>query len=92
MCGFYCIAFLEYMLGGNTLLDYTNLFCLNDYKKNDNYKYYKYYKRILNINMAEEASLEFRLRKIDETRNYLLGEIEHNDLISENIKRHVFNM
>ena len=52
----------------------------------------KYYKCILNINMAEEASLEFRLRKIDETRNYLLGEIEHNDLISENIKRHVFNM
>ena len=21
MCGFYCVAFLEYMLGGNTLLD-----------------------------------------------------------------------
>ena len=32
--------------------------------------------------MVEEASLEFRLRKIDETRNYLLGEIKHNDLIN----------
>ena len=31
--------------------------------------------------MAKEASLEFRLRKIDETRNYLLDEIKHNDLI-----------
>ena len=35
MCGFYCIAFIEYMLAGETLLDYTNLFYPNDYKKND---------------------------------------------------------
>ena len=26
MCGFYCIDFIEYMLAGKTLLDYTNLF------------------------------------------------------------------
>ena len=43
MCGFYCIAFIEYMLAGKTLLDYTNLFSPNDYKKNDKiiYKYFK---------------------------------------------------
>ena len=43
MCGFYCIAFIEYMLAGKTLLDYTNLFSLNDYKKNDKIisKYFK---------------------------------------------------
>ena len=34
MCGFYCIAFIEYMLAGKTLLDYTNLFSLINYKKN----------------------------------------------------------
>ena len=33
--------------------------------------------------MIEEASLEFRLRKNDETRNYLLDEIKHNKLMSE---------
>ena len=33
--------------------------------------------------MVKEASLEFRLRKIDETRKYLLDEIKHNDLQSE---------
>ena len=27
-------------------------------------------------NMVEEASLEFRLRKVNETRNYLLDEIK----------------
>ena len=37
--------------------------------------------------MSEEASLEFRLRKIDETRNYLLEEIKHNDLMSEKYKK-----
>ena len=31
MCGFYCIAFIEYMLAGKPLLDYTNLFSLNEY-------------------------------------------------------------
>ena len=36
--------------------------------------------------MVEESSLEFRLRKIDETRNYLLEEIKHNDLRSEKCK------
>ena len=31
MCGFYCIDFIEYMLAGKTLLDYTNLFSANEY-------------------------------------------------------------
>ena len=35
MCGFYCTAFIEYMIAGKTLLDYTNSFSPNDYKKND---------------------------------------------------------
>ena len=39
------------------------------------------------MNMAEEANLEFRLRKMDETRNYLLEEIKHNDLMSERYKK-----
>ena len=52
---------------------YTNLFPLNDYKKNDKiiYKYFK-------INMIEEASLVFRLSKKDERANYLLDEIKQN--------------
>ena len=35
ICGFYCIDFREYMFAWKTLLDYTNLFSLNNYKKND---------------------------------------------------------
>ena len=33
------------------------------------------------------SSLEFRLKKIDETRTYLLQEIKHNDLINEKHKK-----
>ena len=50
ICGFYCTAFIEYILAGRTLLDYTNLFLSNDYKKNDKIN-------ILKINIVEEASL-----------------------------------
>ena len=66
------------MLAEKTLLDHTNLFSPNDYKKNDKIIY------ILRTNMSR---LEFRLRKIDETRNYLLVEIKHNDLMSERYKK-----
>ena len=34
-CGYYCIEFINDMLKGKTLLDYTNLFSPNDFKKND---------------------------------------------------------
>ena len=35
MCGYFCIEFINYMLKGKTLLDYTNLFSPNDFKKKD---------------------------------------------------------
>ena len=37
--------------------------------------------------MVEVASLEFRLRKIDETRNYLLDETKHNYLMNEKYQK-----
>ena len=78
MCGFCCIDFIECMLLGKHLLDYVNLFSPNEYKNHDKviYKYFR----------TNVSSLKFRLQKIDERRNYLLGEIEHNDLMSEKYK------
>ena len=35
MCEYFCIEFINYMLKGKTLLDYTNLFSPNDFEKND---------------------------------------------------------
>ena len=35
MCGYFCILFIEFMLKGKTLNDFTNLFSPSDFKKND---------------------------------------------------------
>ena len=70
MCGFYCIVFIDYLLARKILLAYTNLFSPDNYKKNNKIvcKYFedKYGRR----------SLEFKLRKKDETINYSLDEIK----------------
>ena len=34
MCRYFCIEFINYMLKGKTLLDYSNIFSPNDFKKN----------------------------------------------------------
>ena len=36
MCGYFCIGFIDFMLAGKKLTDYTNLFSPYDFKKNDN--------------------------------------------------------
>ena len=33
MCGYFCIRFIDFMLKGKRLLEYTNLFSSNDYEK-----------------------------------------------------------
>ena len=35
MCGYFYIEFINYILKGKTLLDYTSLFSPNDFKNND---------------------------------------------------------
>ena len=36
MCGYFCIGFIDFMLAGKKLTDYTSLFSPYDFKKNDN--------------------------------------------------------
>ena len=35
MCGYFCIGFIDFMLAGKTLTEYTNLFSPNKFKKNE---------------------------------------------------------
>ena len=35
MCGCFCIGFIDFMLVGKTLIDYTNIFSPHDFNKND---------------------------------------------------------
>ena len=36
MCGYFCIEFINFMLNGKSLNEYTNLFSPYDFKRNDN--------------------------------------------------------
>ena len=57
------------MISGKSLLDSTNLFSSSDYQKMTS---------TLKTNMAKEnVGLDFRLKEIYETRNYLLVDIKH---------------
>ena len=38
MCGYFCFGFIDFMLKGKSSLDYTHLFCSNDYEINDKIK------------------------------------------------------
>ena len=35
LCGYFCIGFIDFMLAGKTLTEFTNLFSPNNFKKND---------------------------------------------------------
>ena len=35
MCRYFCTEFVDFMLKGKSLLEYTNFFSANDYVKND---------------------------------------------------------
>ena len=35
MCGYFCIAFIDFMLARKTLIDFTNLFSPKNFKEND---------------------------------------------------------
>ena len=43
MCGYFCIGFIDFILAGKKLTDYTNLFSPYDFKKNDDiiFTYFK---------------------------------------------------
>ena len=35
MCGYFCTRFIDFMLAGKTLTEFTNIFSSNNFNKND---------------------------------------------------------
>ena len=72
MGGYYRIEFINYMLEGKTLLDYTNLFSPNDFKKND-----QIIKRIFkNENLELTDANKYRLDEMNKIKEYFDNEIK----------------
>ena len=91
MCGYFCIEFINYILKGKKLLDYTNLFSPNDFKYND-----QVIKRIIIMNnmieltdktglsSSERTANKYRLDEINKIRDYFDSEIkERKDIIKK---------
>ena len=74
MCGYFCIGFIDFMLAGKKLTDFTSLFCLYDFKKNDNrvQKVISKMNKINEIKLSEQT--KFRLSKIIGIENYFYQE------------------
>ena len=79
MCGYFCIAFVDFMLAGKKLTDYTNLFSPHDFKKNDHI-ILSYFKNECNstetidkTNLTNQT--KFQLDEISKTENYFIEEI-----------------
>ena len=83
MCGYFCIEFINYMLKGKTLLDYTNLFSPKDFKKT--IKLLKEYLGMNNLNVIELTNVnKYSLDEINKTRDYFNNEInERKDIIKK---------
>ena len=65
MCGLYCIAFIEHMIPRKILLDYTNIFSLNDYKNNEKYM------NLLKANMEKQMQALILDQKIPFRRKHV---------------------
>ena len=47
MCGYFCIEFIDFMLAGKALTEYTNLFSPNNFKENDDIIFKLFYEQYL---------------------------------------------
>ena len=90
MCGYFCIGFIDFMLAGKTLTEFTNLFSPNNLKKwwyNSRLFYDKCLKMTAcisyethnihpNLVVPLSDQQQFRLNKINEIKDYLVAEIK----------------
>ena len=81
MCGYFRIEFINYMLKGKTLLDYTNLFSPKDFKRT--IKLLKEYLKMNNIIELTDVN-KCRLDEINKIIDYFNNEIkERKDIIKK---------
>ena len=88
MHAYFCIGFIDFMLAGKKLTDYTNLFSPHDFKKNDNIilSYFKN-EAIDKTDLPEQT--KFQLDEISKTENYFIEEINQRKSCSKKLSKYV---
>ena len=72
MCGYFCIRFIDFLVAGKTLIDYTSLFSPYDFEKNDNINL-SYFKNDWNnkyIYSSLSDQTKFGLNQINKIKDY----------------------
>ena len=99
ICGYFCIGFIDFMLTGKTLTEFTNLFSPNNFKINDNFKlFYDKWVKIAeheipnmypNLSANTSNDQQFRQNKINEIKDYFIAEIKEKELTSKNLSKYI---
>ena len=86
MCGYFCIAFIDFMLAGKKLTDFKSMFSPYDFKKNGDIIILKIHE-IDKTNLTDQT--EFRLNEITKIENYLNWEINQRKSCSKKLSKYV---
>ena len=86
---YFCIGFVDFMLAGKILIDYTTLFSPHDFDKND-----QIILLILKMHEIDKTKLsdqtKFRLYEIKRIENYFINAINERKSYSKKLSKYVF--
>ena len=89
MCGYFCIGFIDFILAGKTLIDFTTLFFLYDFEKRDNIIWVilkmSECNSIRSVNISGlNNQTKFRLNEINEIKDCFNSEIPERKITRKN--------
>ena len=89
MCGYFCIGFIDFMLAGKKLTDFTNLISYCGFKKNDDI-ILSYFKdgRNWHNKLVRTEQTKFRLSEIIEIENCFHQEINQRKSCSQKLSKY----
>ena len=91
MCGYFFIGFIDFMVTGKKLTYFTNLFSLDDFKKNDDITFFSSKMNEINkINLSEQT--KFRLSEITGIENYLKSGDQSKKIMHQKIKQICYSL
>ena len=94
-CGYFCIGFIDFMLAGKTLIDYTSLFSPYDFEKNVDIilSYLKMNEcnsiKVSNkyLNLCDQK--KFRLNETNKIKDYFNSEIQERKIMSKKLSKYI---
>ena len=88
MCGYFCTAFIDFMLAGRTLVDYNSLFSPHDFNKNDSI-ILSYIKEAWNWLNKVVRSNKIKIIWNKKIQNYFIDEINKKKSYREKLSKYV---